>query len=339
MRKRILVENCPGLGDLIMLTPSLRKLKELYPDSVLTVMSYAHNLPMVDRLPYIDAVCGLDKSAPFFRLKTLPVIAKQDLIIFTSWQPQLALMAALSGVKQRYGICRPKYANSPLFTKCLPEDDGKQPLLKSKIFAQQIGSALGSTLSIDLACDVSDITPEEDDSLREKMLSNNLNPLERYVVVAPFGKTAKNIPGNLLADALNHIITKYNYNCVFTNSQKEPVVANLCQKLKRGKVYDLSGQLTLRELVALLAHGKLLLATDSGPMHIACAKNIPTVAVFSTSTPYRWAPSKYCYPVSAYLPCSPCPPNISINCPSSACMTKISSQMIIDAIETALHSL
>ena len=30
--KHILIENCPGLGDLVMVTPALRKIKELYPD-------------------------------------------------------------------------------------------------------------------------------------------------------------------------------------------------------------------------------------------------------------------------------------------------------------------
>lgn len=336
MGKRILLENCPGLGDLIMLTPSLRKIKELYPDCILTVMSYTHNLPMIDRLPYVDAVCGLDKNKRFFRLKTLPVIAKQDIIIFTSWQPQLALMAAISGVKQRYGICRPKYEHSPLFTKCLAEDDGKQPLLKAKIFAQQISSALDVNLSIDLGCEVSSIAMDEAKSLKEKLLSNNISPSEKYIVVSPFGKSSKSIPEHLLLETLNYVLAKYDYNCIFSDSQKQPIFAKLCHQLKGKRVYDLSEQLTLRELVALLAGAKLLLATNSGPMHIACAKKVPTVAMFANSTPYRWAPWKYCYPVFVGVPCSPCPKDTALNCPHPKCITKLNAQMFISAIDEAL---
>ncbi len=46
--KHILIANTPGKGDLLMLTPALRRLKELYPRCVLSVVLYERNFPLVD---------------------------------------------------------------------------------------------------------------------------------------------------------------------------------------------------------------------------------------------------------------------------------------------------
>ena len=60
--KYLLIENCPGIGDLIMCTPALRRLKEIFPHCILTIVSYENNLPIVSRLPYVDYVCGIKKG-------------------------------------------------------------------------------------------------------------------------------------------------------------------------------------------------------------------------------------------------------------------------------------
>lgn len=41
---RLLVESTPGMGDLIMLTPALRELKNQFPECEITIMSHPGNL-------------------------------------------------------------------------------------------------------------------------------------------------------------------------------------------------------------------------------------------------------------------------------------------------------
>jgi ADP-heptose:LPS heptosyltransferase len=61
-----------------------------------------------------------------------------------------------------------------------------------------------------------------------------------------------------------------------------------------GKVADLVGRLTLTQLGALLQRARLLVSTDSGPMHLAAAVGTPTVALFGSADPAtgprRWGP-------------------------------------------------
>jgi ADP-heptose:LPS heptosyltransferase len=56
---------------------------------------------------------------------------------------------------------------------------------------------------------------------------------------------------------------------------------------------DLTGQLTLSELIALLAKVKVVVACSTGPIHIAAILGTPTIALFSSRKPIhpgRWRP-------------------------------------------------
>ena len=61
----------------------------------------------------------------------------------------------------------------------------------------------------------------------------------------------------------------------------------LGQELAR-KPVDLSGRLTLREALSVIANLDLFLSPDTGPMHMACAVDTPSVSVFGPSDPVRY---------------------------------------------------
>ncbi|MFN4182939.1 MAG: glycosyltransferase family 9 protein, partial [bacterium] len=82
------------------------------------------------------------------------------------------------------------------------------------------------------------------------------------------------------------------------------------------------------------AKAKLVLTSDSGPMHIAVALNVPTFAFFGPTSPIRSGPlgpnSRVFY---AGVPCSPC---YREKCPpkfSHQCMKKITPDMVKAEIE------
>lgn len=55
-------------------------------------------------------------------------------------------------------------------------------------------------------------------------------------------------------------------------------------------VISLAGQLTLRQLAALIDHAKLFIGVDSVPMHMAAALQTPCVALFGPSKLTFWRP-------------------------------------------------
>jgi lipopolysaccharide heptosyltransferase I len=71
---------------------------------------------------------------------------------------------------------------------------------------------------------------------------------------------------------------------------------------------DLSGRLSLRETLGVLAGLDLFLSPDTGPMHLACAVGTPSVSVFGPSDPARYFSGEGArhVVVRRELWCSPC---------------------------------
>jgi predicted lipopolysaccharide heptosyltransferase III len=60
----------------------------------------------------------------------------------------------------------------------------------------------------------------------------------------------------------------------------------------RTTVLDLSGQVDLLSLAALIEHARLLVTVDSAPMHLASATGTPQVILFGPTNPFHWRPRK-----------------------------------------------
>jgi ADP-heptose:LPS heptosyltransferase len=53
---------------------------------------------------------------------------------------------------------------------------------------------------------------------------------------------------------------------------------------------DLAGKTGLGSLAVLVSYAHLLISNDTGISHIAAAVRTPSIILFSTSDPSRWAP-------------------------------------------------
>ncbi len=64
---------------------------------------------------------------------------------------------------------------------------------------------------------------------------------------------------------------------------------------------------TLREYVELVRRARLVVAADTGPLHLACAAGTPVVALFGPTDPRRNGPFDPADEVvRAVPPCAPC---------------------------------
>jgi heptosyltransferase-2 len=91
------------------------------------------------------------------------------------------------------------------------------------------------------------------------------------------------------------------------------------------------------ELAALLSRARVVVANDSGPMHLAAAVGTPVVAFFGPTDPGRTAPSGSPAKVlDRYVFCSPC---FLKKCPyGHECMEEITVDMAFEAVEEVLSS-
>lgn len=98
---------------------------------------------------------------------------------------------------------------------------------------------------------------------------------------------------------------------------------------------DLSGKTDLKQLVALIEGAKLVIANDSGPMHIAAALNRPLVTVFGPTNPVRTGPYQRMQSVARLdIACSPC---YSRKCLHHSCMAWLTTEHLLSQIESELQ--
>lgn len=97
---------------------------------------------------------------------------------------------------------------------------------------------------------------------------------------------------------------------------------------------SLCGQTTLPQTTALLESAAVVIANDTGPMHVAAALGTPLVTLFGPTSPVRTGP--YRRPLTVLrtdLPCAPC---LSRKCSHMSCLHWLSPEHVLSAVRNAL---
>ena len=334
--KHILIENCPGMGDLIMCTPAFKRLKELYPDCVLSVVSYAHNLDIISGLPYIDHVYGIAKGKFLGHFRPALHFRKQDYVIFTSWQPQLARMAQLLHVPHRAGVCKEKYRGTGLFHQELPMHDFRDTKYRADFITEQISLALGVDLSNDGVCEVAKPCEREKKYVREILELKDIDFSRGCAVMAPFAMTERSIPDGLLRSVVNYLTEECSLEVIFLHNKKMTIVEELSQSMPH--IYDLCGQTSVQQMSAVFLQADFAICVDSGPMHVSAALGTPTISIFSSGNHRAWNPRRNCSLVTLDKACSPCNRETAELCSNKDCINNISLDILKPYIEKIMHN-
>jgi ADP-heptose:LPS heptosyltransferase len=90
---------------------------------------------------------------------------------------------------------------------------------------------------------------------------------------------------------------------------------------------NLAGKTTLRQLAALIERAAVVIANDSGPMHIAAGMNRPLVTLFGPTNPVRTGPYRRedCV-LRIDIPCSPC---YSRKCSHQSCLKWLGIEAVL----------
>jgi lipopolysaccharide heptosyltransferase II len=133
-----------------------------------------------------------------------------------------------------------------------------------------------------------------------------------------------------LADRL---IDRCGARVVFTGiGQDRPVIAGILSRMAFPAV-SLAGETSLKTLAALYRRCRLLISTDTGPMHLGCAVGTPVIALFGPTAPWRTGPYGERHRViRTGIACSPC---FKRTCPigTGECMRQISAVRVFEATE------
>jgi lipopolysaccharide heptosyltransferase I len=101
-----------------------------------------------------------------------------------------------------------------------------------------------------------------------------------------------------------------------------------------GGAINLTDKTTLRQLVALLENAAVVIANDSGPMHIAAALGRPLVTLFGPTNPVRTGPyQRQDTVVRLDIVCSPC---YSRKCSHQSCLQQLAIEPVLAEVARQL---
>ncbi len=121
----------------------------------------------------------------------------------------------------------------------------------------------------------------------------------------------------------------------FTGSTLDRNVIDDIRGMMRTDPLNLAGRTNLKELAYLYSRCKLVVTTDTGPMHIAAAMGCPVVALFGPTAPWRTGPyGKGHRVIRADVECSPC---FKKKCDHMICMKEIAVEQVFEGVKEMLN--
>jgi len=132
-----------------------------------------------------------------------------------------------------------------------------------------------------------------------------------YLLVAPDvgpNLSVRNYPLDRLSGVLKEILQEFPEYRVGMIGTKEniPSCEKLAHLVKSDRLVSWAGRTTMDELFELLHGAKLLISNDNGPVHFAAVTDTPTLALYSTDSPFVYGSLGKCLILYSFYQCSPC---------------------------------
>lgn len=329
-KKKILVIKLSALGDIILIIPSLRALRNQYPQATITVLVGRKSRNIIRNCPYVDDVIvhessGWPKIVSWW--KTARLLAAEDFDIVVDLQNNRAshFMAYFSGARIRAGHQNRKWSfllnrkTKNISTSMAPLDHQYQVLKLLELESYEKRLELW--------------TRKEEEARTQSFLQSQwVSSSQTLIGINPGSSVrwqTKQWPVENFAKLCDEL-AKRNIRVVITGSQEDVPIANEIMQLTRNKPINATGKTTITELIALVRRCQVFISSDSAPMHIAASVGVPLLAIFGPTDPKRHLvpPAKY-QVFWKELQCSPC---YLRSCPiGHPCMKKITVKEILDA--------
>ncbi len=311
---KILIEIPRWLGDAVMATPAIELLASHYKNADITLFGSAISIEVLSKAPYIkDTIIDNTKDYPFRVVALYRLFGDKKFDIAISFRSHIYsnLLLLFSGAKKR-AIFKPKrYKNV------------HQVVKYHRFISQNMGLGDRDIGTLKLY-----YKPKK---LHKKSIG--INPGASY-------GSAKRWYPQKFAEVILAFVEEY--DIIIFGSQAEESIANDIMKYLQtedvqNRVTNLVGKTTIAELCAIIGGLELFITGDSGPMHIATAYNIPTIALFGPTKSEETSPwkNRASYIIRHKLECAPC---MKRECPIKThdCMRLITSQEVIKRAQNIL---
>jgi heptosyltransferase-2 len=329
--ERILIIQTAFLGDVILATGLLEKIRSFYPEARLDLLIRKGNESLVVNHPFLNETIIFEKKKAKYRnlLRLIGEIRKNhyDLVVNVQRYFSTGLMTVLSGSEITVGF--DKNPLSYFFTKRVKHHfDGRHEIERNHDLVSWFTDQIPARPRL---------YPSGQDKLNMRRFMS-----EPYICIAPASVWyTKQFPGNKWIELIGKLPSGLMIYFVGGPGDYN-MVDQLIESSGRDKMVNLCGQVTMLESAALMQNAVMNLVNDSGPLHIATSLNANTCAIFcSTSPEFGYGPlsdTSHVIESTLELSCRPCGNHGRKECPERhfKCAQSIDTARIAELVDVEM---
>jgi heptosyltransferase-2 len=336
----LLVVQTSFLGDVVLTTPLVSALRRRLAPRRLAVLVRPEAAPLLEGHPDVDVVLTDDKRGRDRGVRGLARVARRvaregfDVAVSPHRSFRTALLLAAARVPRRIGFRQARGAF--LYHTRVPRDRRRHDVERNLALVSAfddtpaaVGDATATgplhvPVTREAAARAAAVLPAGDGPLA------GIAPGSVWATKRWSAEGYAAVVAGLAADGVRVVILG------------APEDAALAERIRReaGAGTVLAGRTDLATLVAVVDRLGVLVANDSAPMHVACARGVPVVAVFCATTPALgygpWGPRATV--VEADVACRPCARHGGRSCPRGTedCIWLVEPAAVLAAARTAL---
>lgn len=317
--RNVLCVRLDNMGDVLMTTPALKALRESVPGRRLTLLTSRSGAALAPHLACVDDIIAYD--APWVRhdaggrpaddremIELLAARRFDAAVVFTVYSQSplpAALMCRLAGVPRILAHCRenPYGLLDDWVPESEPHDQVRHEAQRQLDLVAHVGASVRCKRMV---FDPGSGARERLDATLDGL---GIAPGGAYIVLHSGATAASRIyPASAYASVARSLLDEFDGCVLLTGTQAESAaIEALLAMIDRPRAHGLAGALDLGQLGALLAGACVLIANNSGPVHIAAALGTPVVDLYALTNPQhtpwlvesrvlnRDVPCKYCY--------------------------------------------
>ena len=324
----ILIIHTAFIGDIVLSTALVSKVKEKYPDSDIYYLTTPLGKEILKNNPKIKEIIVYDKRGKdkgfvaFISFVRKIRKLKIDVCLTPHRYLRSSILSFLSGASIRVGYDIASL--SFVYNKKIKYDKTKHEVEKLLSFVDD------SPKRFEL-----EMYPSEKDKIKIDTILKNFSQNKKIILIAPGSKWfTKKWPEEYFRILIQNLVKRDDLLIVITGGKEEKEIElNL-----DSKVLDLRGEISLLELAELIKRAILVVSNDSAPIHITSAfPDTRIVGIFGPTVKefgfFPWSKNSKVFEIKG-LYCRPCAIHGGNSCPEKhfRCMREITPDLIENEI-------
>ncbi len=340
--QRLLVIRRRYLGDVVLLGPVLRSLRNHWPEAKITVMVDRAFAPILTLNPDVDKILHVPDS-PLAWLRSIPTVLRTRFthVIDLDNRPRTALVTRFSFAPLRVALHHGHAVVHP--SAYTHHAIAENNFFATRHITDYYGHAL-QPLGVPFVPSAPKLTPRAEDVafVRHLPALAAIPASTAKLLIHPGSRSPHRIwPAERFAAVIAQLQAAGTAPILVSGPSEKHIVSEIQSHLPT-PVAAINQRLTIPQLAALLASANVLLCHDSGPMHLAASVGTPVVALFSSQSVTTWCPfGDQHITLQAPMPCNPClSPNFCVPSDSyqNHCVRHLSVDQVFAAVLQQLQT-